>query len=195
MDRLASLQMHCKVDTRMWSGYVQIFSTTALIRLPDIQRSWTNVKNLWIPSGYMFQALKKKKKKDVFKGTEAYGSLSGADHTKWLSHVLMTEHRRAGSRCTFWLHPSFILGQDLGDYQPFVDFMVRKSRYMGQGRNCHIVQISPWSAQSREKEFGARCGGSQCRSEDTASLTWCPGKEFITLSIFPYVMYIAVEKS
>lgn len=63
MDRLASLQMHCKVDTRMWSGYVQIFSTTALIRLPDIQRSWTNVKNLWIPSGYMFQALKKKKKK------------------------------------------------------------------------------------------------------------------------------------
>lgn len=184
--------MHCKVDTRMWSGYVQIFPTTALIRLPDIQKSWTNVKNLWIPSGCMLQALKKK---DVLKGTEAYGSLSGTDHTKWLSHVLMTEHRRAESRCTFWLPPSFILGQDLGDCQPFVDFMVRKSRYMGQGRNCHIIQISPWSAQSREKECGASYGGSQCSSEDTASFTWCPGKEFITLSISPYVMYIVIEKS
>lgn len=147
VDWLASLQMHCEVDTRMWSRYVQIFSTTALIRLPDIQKSWTNVKNLWIPSGYTFQALKRE---DVFQGTEAYGSLSGTDHTKWLSHVLMTEHRRAASRCTFWLHLSFIVGQNLGDYQPFVDF-TRKSRYMDQRRNCHIIQISPWSAQSREK--------------------------------------------
>lgn len=175
----------------MWSGYVQIFSTTALIRLPDIQKSWTNVKNLWISSGYTFQALKKR---DVFKGTEACGSLSSTDHTKWLSHVLMTEHRRAGSRCTFWMHPSFLLGLGLGDYQSFVDFMARKSRYMGQRRNCHVIQISPWSAQSREKKSQVNDGGFQCSNETTVSFTGCPSKEFITLSIFPYVLYIAVEK-
>lgn len=63
----------------------------------------------------------------------------------------MTEHRRAGSRCTFWLHPSFILGE----YQGFVDFAVRKSRYR----------------DIREKECGAGYGGFQSRSEDTSSLT------------------------
>lgn len=140
--------MHCKVDTRMWSGYVQIFSTTALIRMPDIKKSWTNVKNFWFPFGYMFQA--EKKKKDMFRRTETYGSLSGTDHTKWLSHVLMTEHRRAGSRCTFWLHPRLILG----DYQGFVDFTARKSRYMGQGRNSHIIQISPDLCNQERRNLG-----------------------------------------
>jgi len=71
---------------------------------------------------------------------------------------------------------------------PFADFTVKKSRYMHQGRNCHIIQICPLSAQSREKESGSSYGGSQCRSEDTASPTWCP------FSIFPYAMYMSVEK-